>query len=823
MILTREAEAGLYQIAQVVVEKTTPQFDKEFDYLVPEGIQVQPGCRVTVPFGRSNRRRLGLVLSLKEASTPGKCKPIFSVVDPEPLLGEEQLALLRYLKEYTFCSYFDGLSVLIPAGIGILMGEGYQLTGQQPDLEELTLPERQIVEYLAEKKKPVLSGTITQALGLVENHPALEALENRGFLEKVPLDRRKIQDERVAMVRIADRYLEQPPEKLTAKQGEVFRLLGEIGTASVKEICYFCGFTRAVIDRMEKAGLVEIYQQTVYRNPYQGVGPANNGEVALNQEQQQALEKLLGYLEAPQPQTVLLYGVTGSGKTQVFLKLIQHVVAQGRQVIVMVPEISLTPQTIDTFQRIFGQRTAVLHSSLTMGQRLDEWRRIRQGQVDIVVGTRSAVFAPCQNLGLIVMDEEQERTYKSEASPRFHARDVARARCHYHKAMLLLCSATPSIESYYQAQSGRYRMLTLTQRFSGGKLPDVYLIDMNEEGAGSAAACLSGTLTEELYHNLQAGQQSILLLNRRGYHTIAKCSSCGQVISCPNCSVALTYHSANNRLICHYCGYSQPLPGACPSCGSQMVRYSGIGTQRVEEQLCSLFPDGRILRMDMDTTMSRFSHEKKFQAFAQGEYDIMVGTQMVAKGLNFPKVTLVGVLNADLSLYSDDFRSFERTFSLITQVVGRSGRADLPGRAFIQTTDPQNAVIQLAAAQNYDDFYREEILFRKAGLYPPFCDMVAVGFTGSQEDEVKQGAKGFCDIFLSLAKTQYSDLPLRLLGPSPAGLYKVAGKYRYKLVLKCRNSKRLRQLLSTVLDQYYERREYRNVTAFVDMYYDATL
>ena len=505
------------------------------------------------------------------------------------------------------------------------------------------------------------------------------------------------------------------------------------------------------------------------------------------------------------------------------MRVIRHVLARGRGVIVMVPEISLTPQTVGRFRRHFGSRVAVLHSGLSMTERLDEWKRIRDGGAQIVVGTRSAVFAPVRDLGLIVMDEEQESTYKSEQSPRYHARDVARRRAAWHKCLVLLASATPCTESFWHARRGDYTLLTLRARYGAARLPDVTIVDMNLQEPDARSASLSPQLIGELGENLARGEQSILLLNRRGYNTLVKCAVCQTVAECPNCSVALTYHSANGHLMCHYCGYTARADAVCPSCGSRFRRFSGAGTQKVEQELGELFPDARVLRMDMDTTMARFSHEKHFADFSAGKYDIIIGTQMVAKGLDFPNVTLVGVLSADSALYAQDYRSFERAFSLFTQVVGRSGRAQKAGRAFIQTFTPENPVIALAAAQDYDSFYEEEIESRRLHLYPPFCDMAGIGFSGQRGGETRAAARRFLQELTALAQSEYADLPLRVLGPCESQILKIAGRYRWRMAVKCRWNARTRELLWRTVQKYLAVREYHSVALSIDPRFESAL
>ncbi len=806
----------MYNIAKVAVENAGLAYDALYSYFLPAQFTVLPGQRVQVPFGKGNRKRTGIVVETHDVPDRDGLKPILQVLDTAPLLEAEGLYLLRYLKECTFCTWFDALRLLIPAGLSITSHLCYSLCSPQPVLETPLTPQEQTVcIYLTGKRKPVEAAKLCKAVELPFPTPILAAMVEKGVLLAKEEYAQAVQDEKITMVRRCEDFQEVP---LSPKQRMVLEFLTENEAASVKEVCYYTATTRAVVDALVKKGGAEYFDTVHLRDPYECSVEQLAPPPALSQPQEAARAELSALLGQHNPQPALLYGVTGAGKTQVFLSLMEQVLQQDKTVIVLVPEISLTAQTVREFHARFGKQVAVLHSALSLGERMDQWRRLKSGDATIAVGTRSAVFAPLANIGLIVLDEEQEHTYKSEKSPRFHARDIARLRCRHHGALLLLSSATPSVESYYHAKQGNYHLVELTQRFNQAPLPDVYTVDMRESSNLSAYPSLSGVLLEELRYNLDHGEQSILLLNRRGYSTIVKCSGCSTVADCPHCSVALTYHSANDRILCHYCGYLEEKPQSCSHCGSSLIRYAGAGTQKVAEELSSIFPEARILRIDTDTTMKKFSHENLFGAFANREYDIMIGTQMVAKGLNFPGVTLVGVLSADQSLYSGDFRSFERSFSLLTQVVGRSGRGQQRGRALVQTYSPENPIIQLAAMQDYPRFYSEEILSRRLHLYPPYCTMVGIGFVGEHQTAVCQGARQFLQQFTTLAAQQYPKLPVRLMGPIPADIAKAAGKYRYKLLLKCKNTKETRALLGQVLSWFL--RENKQVHAFVDMYYD---
>lgn len=618
------------------------------------------------------------------------------------------------------------------------------------------------------------------------------------------------------MMRLADDNAEIT-QRLTPKQQSVVNLLSDVGAAEVNEICEFCSVGKSVLDNLVKYGICEYYKKEVFRNPYGNADSlVDRKEIVLSAEQEKAFLTYSDMLKNGGG-TGLLYGVTGSGKTQVYLKLIDEAVDMGKDVIVMVPEISLTPQALSIFHKRYGKKVAVFHSGLSLGERNDEYKRADCGEAKIVIGTRSAVFAPLHNLGLIVIDEEQEHTYKSERTPKYNAADAANFRCKYNKALLLLTSATPSVESYSAAVNGKYKLCELNERYGKSTLPQVITVDMKAEIKGGNKTPVSNTLKNLLEETLEKKKQAILLINRRGYNTFIACNDCGHVITCPNCSISLTYHSYNNSLMCHYCGYSKPLDNVCTECGSKNIRYSGYGTQRIEDEIERLFPQARIIRMDADTTSAKFSHQRIFDAFSNGDYDILIGTQMVAKGLDFPNVELVGVVNADNSLYDENYTANERSFDLITQVVGRSGRRNASGKAVIQTINPNNEIIEFASRQDYKAFYDSEINLRKLLTYPPFCDIYSVSFTSEDENKSALCAKEFFDIFVELNKTEYKNEKFIVLGPSPAKISKISNNYRHRLAIKCKNSKSVRRMLNDILQKIAKMKEYKEVTVGIDL------
>lgn len=625
----------------------------------------------------------------------------------------------------------------------------------------------------------------------------------------------KIGDKNTKMVRLCEN--ETSVKKLTPKQQTVLNLLYDVGAAQLNEICEFCSVGKSVVDNLVKYGVCEYYEKEIYRNPYSNItSDFKKKEIVLSTAQQKAFDTYNSMLHS-KGGTGLLFGVTGSGKTQVYLRLIDEAVEMDKDVIVLVPEISLTPQMLSIFHKRYGKLVAVFHSGLSLGERNDEYKRALRGDAKIVIGTRSAVFAPLQNIGLIIMDEEQEHTYKSERTPRYHTREIAKFRSKYNNALFLMTSATPSVESYSAALSGKYTLCEMTERYGDSKLPKVITVDMKQEIKNGNKSPISETLREMIKENLERKKQTILLINRRGYNTFIACNSCGHVITCPNCSISLTYHSYNNLLMCHYCGFAKPLDNICPECGQNSIRYSGYGTQRIEDELLRLFPEARVLRMDADTTSKKFSHQKLFDSFSNGEYDILIGTQMVAKGLDFPNVTLVGVVNADNSLYDENYTAQEKSFDLITQVVGRSGRRNENGYAVIQTINPYNEVIKYASKQDYHSFYENEIALRKVLTYPPFCDIYSVSFISEDENNAALCAKAFFEFLVKLNKEEYSSEKIIVLGPSAAKISKLNNEYRYRLAVKCKNSKIVRKMLNDILNRLSKIKEYSGVSVSVDL------
>ena len=747
----------------VAVSNATFHFDKLYTYAVMPAQQdaVRLGSMVLVPFGRGSRARMGVVLACDAEPESSKLKYLFDVAPASACLTPELLKLVYFLKERTFCTYYEAVKAVIPYG--------------------------------AQYKPAVAADGVTPVLQKQLTRHTENSYQLAGELPAKP--------------------------KPTAKQLAAVALLS--GGPRTQGELEEKGISRAVLDNLCTKGVLACTRVNRSIDLYASI-PFQNEPIVLTEEQQAAYDALLPHLEDTAPHSALLYGVTGSGKTLVFLKLIERCLQLGRKALVLVPEISLTPQMILRLKSQFGRRVAVQHSALNHTERLLQWQMIQDGGADIVVGTRSAIFSPLENIGLVIIDEEQEHTYRSESAPRYSAHEVARQRAAENGALLLLASATPSTESYFAAQKGRTQLVRLTKRYGGNPLPSVQIVDMRAELASGNPREISLALEDAIRCNLEAHKQTILLLNRRGYQTVAQCEDCREVLKCPKCSVPMVYHKAIHKLLCHYCGSQMdPPPKNCPACGGKL-QYRGFGTQKAEEELAKLFPEARILRMDQDSTAAKDAHEKLLARFADHEYDIMVGTQMVAKGLDFEDVTLVGVLGIDSLLFAQGFRAYETVFSLITQVVGRSGRAKDPGFAIIQTTDPDNPVLNLAAAQDYDAFFEQEIAYRRLGLYPPFCGLCVIGFAGGKEIEVARAAARFSALLGQQAAKQ-PDLPLRVLGPTPGNIEKINDTYRYKLTIKCRNDRRFRDLVRETLGLYEQEKLPSKASVVVDLHSDGDI
>ena len=819
-----EPEEQKILLAEVAVDSAAFGYDNLYTYTVygDWGSRLRPGMRAAVPFGKGNRRRIAMVLSvsMKKPSELPKTpvlKPVAALLDSEPVLTRELMMLVEWLHENTFCTWYDAVRAVLPGGLQLRLEERYILL-PKPAGVTLQEDEQNFYHLLEMARSDAEKDRLLKTEGDAARQKLLDALCEKGCLLSTAEGKQAVADKTQKMVRLAAQFLtDETRFRPTPQQQKAIGVLRERNALTAKECAYLAGTSEAVLKNMIKNGIAEAYEIELLRVPRDAQPTVSPDDTVLSAQQQAAYDAAAETILAKKAAAFLLYGVTGSGKTAVFEKLISLTRKQGRTVLLLIPEISLTPQTVKYFESRFGNQVALIHSGLSMAQRMDTDKLIRRGEIGIVIGTRSAVFAPIENLGLIILDEEGEHSYKSELSPRYHAADVAKARCKFHGATLILASATPSLESRYLADRGVYRMLRLTQRYNQAPLPKVDIIDMNEERMNGNTSEFSCALADALRDNLYRGEQSILLLNRRGYHTLLQCTKCYEPVYCPNCSVPMTYHKANGSLLCHYCGHVQPPVTACPKCGNPGLRQMGFGTQKLEEALSELLPNARILRMDADTTMTRTAYETGFMAFANGEYDILCGTQMIGKGLDFPNVTLVGVLSVDKALYAGDFRSYERTFSLITQVVGRGGRGKRPGRAILQTFMPEHYVLTLAAAQDYDRFYQEEIALRRALTFPPICDLCVIGFASVREDAAIRASERFSELLTEAVQKSGLRLPLRVLGPVPASYGRLNGKYRRRLLIKCKNTAEMRELIRGILKQAYSDKAFSGVSLFADM------
>lgn len=808
-------------LAKVAVSAAVYAIDKPYSYRIPDGMPVAPGMRVMVPFGRGNRRTEGIVLSLEDGEET-ELKGIDQLLDETPVLDGAMLRLAAFVRERYYCTFYQAIRAALPAGLWFQVRDTFELA---PDCLWREKKIRQKDAKAVLQRIEDLGGRAQYAdlrEGLEEDalHDALRYLLNKKWITSQSDFLRRVED-KTEQIAVLSASAEEAMEfavrrrKSAPMQAAVLELLCAVGSCAVKELRYFTGATAATVRRLEHLGYLQLAQRPALR--CREIRPAAlTGPLELNGDQQAAFATLSRQMNRTPPGVALLHGVTGSGKTSVYLKLITQCLEAGNTALFLVPEIALTPQLLSLFAAHFGQQVAVLHSSLSAGERYDQWKRVRAGEAKVVVGTRSAVFAPCRNLRLIILDEEQEHSYLSENTPRYHAGEVAIYRGAKERALVLLGSATPSVETMYRAKTGVYAYCMLPKRYNGQALPQVEIVDLKQELRNGNASAISAPLARAMEENLTRGEQTVLFLNRRGASRMLQCVACGGVPECPRCSVHLTYHSANRRLMCHYCGHSEPVPSRCPQCGGPLKQV-GVGTQRVQQELAEQFPGIEVARMDADTVSAVNSHEKILERFQRENIPVLLGTQMVTKGLNFQRVTLVGVLDADLSLYLGSYRAAETTFNLITQVVGRAGRGDRAGRAIIQTMTPEHRVLTLAAAQDYAGFYELEIGLRQAKGCPPFRNLFTATFSGPEEIRVLRSAMVFRDSLLKcLAPPEYRQEDCQVLGPAPAPVFKVNYNYRYLLTLRCQGGRPLRRLLAYLLRQFAQDRANRGVTAFVD-------
>ncbi len=817
---------GYPLVAKVAVSTSQFAIDKPYNYLIPEIYQRQiaVGMRVMVPFGLGNHKKEGMILALHQESAQCSLKAISAILDDEPVLDTDGIQLALWMHDRYFCTVYDAVKAMLPTGLWFSLQEEYEVIMAKEEAYQVAGASSiavQILDVLFAQGGKASFQTIRMALNSVSLSTVLRKLIQNGVLRIDTRSSRHIKDQMIGVL-----HLSFPADEAMAKikarkrrapaQCGVIQFLSRVSEATMREVHYFTGVSFSTLKGMVKSGILTLEYRETFRRP--DYGPQKEaGPIHLNDAQREAFEGLRSLCHSNTAAAALLYGVTGSGKTLVYLKLLQDTILRGKSAMLLVPEIALTPQLLQLVSAYFGNRVAVLHSSLRPSERYDEWKRIRSGRADIVVGTRSAVFAPLRHLGLIILDEEQEPTYQSEQTPRYHTREIAKFRCVRANALLLLGSATPSVESYYYAQNGIYHLFTLPMRYHHAEMPRVFIADMRQELEAGNGGTIGTVLRKELEQNISHGQQSILYLNRRGNSQMVTCGECGTAPSCPHCSVYLTYHSTNGRLMCHHCGYSEPLPSTCPACGGHL-KFIGAGTQKVQEELEMLFPGIEILRMDTDTVSATGSHRALLERFVSRKVPILLGTQMVAKGLDFASVTLVGVISADLSLYIDDFRASERTFSLLTQVIGRAGRGQMKGRAVIQTYTPENEVILCAAKQDYDSFYGSEIALRKWRDCPPFCDLFTLSFSGTDEQRVikvcEHVQKG---LEMTFSQEEWRQYHPKLWGPAPAYLVKLKDRYRYRLTIACQNKEPIRRLLAGVYRTVQSSQMSRGVALFIEI------
>ena len=813
---------GAAEYAGVYILDNPYCIDASYDYYIPQDMRaaVSPGVFVTVPFGHGNRKQIGLVVTVHHTTTAKRTKDLAGLCSERICLSGEMLALCLWLHEQTLCTVGEAVRCVLPsASMSHLVDYYSPAPGvQSADIDKRVDTAHLLVYNYIAARGSVSVHALRARFGAGVSETVAE-LADKGLVQKQSEEKQgsagvfttlyslAISQEEAQLILAGGKHA---PVRLTSpKHKALLANALKLGTQADKDaLCEGTDAGAAQLKALVDKGILTTEKKQVYRNPY--AVPADHvpaPDPILNAEQAAAVQTLCALADTGKASAALLFGVTGSGKTYVMAKLLDKILADGKGAILMLPEISLTPQSVALFCARYGDTVAVIHSALSAGERQDAYARISRGEARLVIGTRSAVFAPVPNLGLIIMDEEQEHTYKSDQDPKYHARDVARWRCAHNNALLLLASATPSLESYAKAQAGTYTLLKLTERYNKTNLPEVTVADMRQGTAAGITSPLGTLMTDALDKTLSDGQQAVLFLNRRGYHRFISCASCGTAVTCPHCSVAMTYHVKNGtytdgELVCHWCGTRLQVPQKCPACDSPHLRHTGFGTQRVQQELEMLLPDARVMRLDADTTAAKFSMDKLLGEFRDGKADIMIGTQMVTKGHNFPDVTLVGVLLADASLYVDDYRASERTFAMLTQVIGRAGRGDVQGRAIIQTNNPDNDVITLACAQDYHTFFEREIKLRRLLTFPPYCDIALLTLTCSDEKELMKYAVRLREELDRLGSADFCDVPMMIFGPFEAPVYRVEEKYRMRLVIKCRLNKRARELFSQILIRF---------------------
>ena len=791
-------------VARVYLLDAPYHIDKLYDYYIPDELRglLKVGGFVAVPFGGGNRKQLALVNELAGASEYMTLKPVISPVCDSIVLDGEMMGLCLYMKEHFLCTVGDAVKTILPSAALTKVKETYSVTLKgREGLDDLSPKYAALLRYVIAK------GKIDTESAVKDFSPSSSAMLVRLYNEGMLSRQTEFSESRppvIESVMISDNYARLSTDELCAlvrgaKQKEALEILSMTGCMTLNELRDRYEVSKAVFKPLIDRGIVTLTKEDGFRDPYKNKKIDRDREIILSDEQEKARDGIISLVNSGEPKAVLLHGITGSGKTSVIREVMDHVLSIGKSVILLVPEIALTPQTVNIFRSHYGDKTVVVHSGLSRGERYDAWRKMRSGEATVCIGTRSAVFAPFKNLGLIVIDEEQEHTYKSDMDPKYHARDIARYRCAKQNAVMLLSSATPSLESYMKAMDGKYSLIKLSNRYGEATLPDALITDVRPDAKVGNISPIGSELRQKLSETLSRGEQAILFINQRGYNRFLSCPLCGQVLMCPHCSVSYTYHTSNfgrGYLYCHYCGSKSLPPEKCPSCGNETLKHVGYGTQMVEEELNRLFPQARVIRMDADTTQTKFSYDALLSSFREGEGDILIGTQMVTKGHDFPNVTLVGVINSDSSLYLSDYKANERTFSLLTQVIGRSGRSDKKGCALIQTSNPDHPILKLSRDQDYENMYKNEIALRRSLVFPPFCDMVLFTLSSEAENELMTAVNSFTSSFNKLNSEKYPDAKTVVFGPIEAPLYKLNGIYRMRVIIKCKMNNITRRLIS---------------------------